>query len=106
MLDVEITGNEQAVAAAKAGFAEIAGGVRTFRQKGFDGKAVEGLVGKLLPSALPAAFNLLKSIVVKDRDLKITIEGNEFVVRDLPELEKLLDMLIARGLIAGKDLGK
>lgn len=106
MLDVEVTGSEIAVGPAKAEFSSIATDVRSFQQRNFDGKALIGLAGKILPSSLPAAFQLVKSMVVKDRDLKIAIEGNEFVVRDLTEFEKLLDILIARGLVTAKGSGK
>jgi hypothetical protein len=41
----------------------------------------------------------LKSLLVKDRDLKVIFNGNEFLVRDVSELETLLDMLSARGVV-------
>lgn len=105
MLEVELSGNKLAIETAKAELASLSQeSVRQYKHRGFAGEAgVFGLVGKILPASLPALFNLLKSLLVKDRDLKVTLDGNEFVVRDVPELENLLDMLSARGVVLRKD---
>jgi hypothetical protein len=104
MLEVEILGNKPAIDAARTELASLSQeGIRQYMHRGFAGEAgVFGLIGKILPASLPAFFNLLKSLLVKDRDLKVTFDGYEFVVRDISELEKLLDMLSARGVVVHK----
>ena len=105
MLEVEITGNKSAIEAAVAELANLSQeSVRKYEQRGFAGEAgLFGLIGKILPASLPALFNLLRSLLVRDRELKVAFDGYEFVVRDVPELEKLLDMLSARGMVLKKD---
>lgn len=100
MLEIEILGNKPATEAAKAELENLAlDGVQEYEHRGFAGEAgVFGLVAKILPQAIPAFFKLLKSLVARDRDLKVSFDGYEFVVRDVPELETLLDMLAARGV--------
>jgi hypothetical protein len=103
-VEVEITGNKLAIAAAKselAGLSQLS--VQQYEHRGFAGEAgIFGVIAKILPTAIPALFNFLKSLLAKDRDLKVSFDGNEFVVRDVPELEKLMDMLAARGVVLQK----
>jgi hypothetical protein len=100
-LEVEVSGNKQAIETAKSELESLSHeGVRQYEHRGFAGEAgLFGLIVKILPESLPALFKLLKSLLVRDRDLKVSFDGLEFVVRDVPELETLLDTLSARGLI-------
>jgi hypothetical protein len=104
MLEVEILGNEAAVDAAKPELSTLSQAeVRRFQHRGFGGEAgLFGLIGQILPETLPAIFNLLKSLLTKDRDLKVMFNGNEFVVRDISELNNLLDTLSSHGVIVQK----
>ena len=104
MLEIEVSGSKLAIEPAKAEFAGLLQITRQYEQRGFAGEAgLIGLIGKIVPASLPPLFNLLKSLLVNDRDLKVSINGNEFVVRDVPELQTLLDMLSARGVELRKD---
>ncbi|MDE5446689.1 hypothetical protein GWG65_36100 [Bradyrhizobium sp. CSA207] len=104
MLEIEISGSKMAIDPAKAELGGLLQDVRQFQHRGFAGEAgLIGLIGKIVPTALPGLFTLLKSLLVKDRDLKVSVNGNEFVVRDVPELQTLLDMLSARGVVIQKE---
>jgi hypothetical protein len=107
VLEVEIIGNGPAIEAAKAAFTSLSQvHVQQYSHRTFAGDAgVFGLIGRILPRSLEALFNLLKSLLVKDRDLKVSFDGSEFVVRDVQELEKLLDMLATRGVVVHKVQG-
>jgi hypothetical protein len=105
MLEVEFLGNGPAISQGKAEFSKIAQDVRGFQHRGLDGApGILGFIGKIVPSALPGVFNLAKSMLVNDRDLKIKIGDAEFIVRDLKELDALIELLSARGLLQRKDL--
>jgi hypothetical protein len=104
MLEIEISGSRLAIEPAKAELASLLQSIRPYEHRGFGAEAgLIGLIGKIVPASLPPLFSLLKSLLVNDRDLKVAINGNEFVVRDVPELQTLLDMLSARGVELRKD---
>jgi hypothetical protein len=101
MLDIEIFGNADAVSAARHCIGTLAQSQpRDFIHRGIAGEAaVTGILATILPHALPSLLDLLKPLVSRDRDLKLSVNGFELQVRDMPELSAVLDMLETRGIV-------
>jgi hypothetical protein len=103
VIEVEVIGNEVAINAAKAEIAQLTTvPVRDFHHKGVAGEAgVYGLLTSVLTATVPKLVEMLKGLVAKDRNLKISFNGFELVVRDIEEATDVLDLLEARGILRG-----
>jgi hypothetical protein len=89
VIEIDVIGNEAAISAAKVEIAPLATApLRSFQHKGALGEAgVYGLLTSLLPVTIPPLIEVLKRLVVSDRDLKISFNG--FVLK--------VSLLLARG---------
>ena len=101
MLQLEILGRTDAIATAKAELASFLDNVpRQFAHRGADGAAgISGLVALILPSFIPKLIEVLKGLLVRDRDLIVTINGFQFAVKDVTEAGELIKLLKDRGLL-------
>jgi len=105
MLKVEITGNDAAIAVAKAQVVPLTDtGIREYEHKGADGEpGVFGIVTSIGVRALPKLLSILKPLLDRDRNLKISFNGLELIVRDLQEASAVISLLEARGLLIRKE---
>lgn len=108
MLNLEIIGNEDTIAAVKRQMAPITGSdIRQYHHKGASGEAgVFGLVTSLSKSVLPPVLDILRFAVPRDRNLKVNINGLELVVRNVGEASEVLDLLEDRGLLPKDEDGE
>ena len=78
--------------------------VKQYRHKGLAGEAaIIGLIATISPTVIPALLNFIKSLVVKDRDLKLSFDGFDISVRDVDEGAQVLDLLTSRGILTKKE---
>jgi hypothetical protein len=105
MINIEIIGNEEAITAVKTAIALPPDTeMKQYRQRSMEGwPDIIGLVMVLSPVLLPHVFEIAKSSVIKDRDLKIKVNDLEIVVRNVSEASHLMDVLAARGIFPKKD---
>jgi hypothetical protein len=98
-MKIEIVGNEEAVSAAKDQVTALSeAGVKQYRHRGIAGEAaIIGLIATISPVVIPAILDLLKPLIAKDRNLKISFDGVEVLVRDVREGAQVLDLLTSRG---------
>jgi len=105
MLEIDIAGNAQAIAAVKEQIIAAAGGeVREYRHKGAGGESgVVGLLTSVVLPFLPDLLGFLKFALPRDRNLKIVVNGLELNVRDVGEAKDVINLLKDRGLLAAED---
>lgn len=101
MLDIEIVGNEEAIADVKQHSESLTNiKFREYEEKGADGSAgVFGLVGELSKLLLPSLLGILKRALFADRNLEVKVNGLEFKVKDIEEASEVLTLLEKRGLL-------
>jgi hypothetical protein len=101
MIEIEVIGTEAAITAAKAGISPLAtASVRAFHHQGASGDAgIYGLLTSVLSAAIPKLVEILKPLIRNDRDLKISFNGFELMVRDIKEATDVVDLLAARGIL-------
>jgi hypothetical protein len=104
MVKVEIIGNEEAISAAKEQVDALSeAGVKQYRHKGLAGEvAIIGLIATISPAVIPALLDFLKSLIVKDRNLKISFDGFDISVQDVNEVAQVLDLLASKGILPKK----
>jgi len=105
MLEIDIAGNRQAIAAIKEQIVAAArGDVREYRHKGAGGESgVVGLLTSVVLPFLPNLLELLKIALPHDRNLKIVVNGLELNVRDVGEAKDVINLLKDRGLLKADD---
>jgi hypothetical protein len=101
VIEIEVIGNEATITAAKAAIASLATApVRAFEHQGASGEGgVYGILTSVAGSAIPKLIDVVKRLALSDRDLKISFNGMELVVRDINEATQVIDLLAARGLL-------
>lgn len=74
--------------------------IREFQHRGAGGEAgVFGIVTSIPVPVLGKLLDILRRLVVADRDLKIVANGFELHVRDVKEASDVLTLLKKRGLL-------
>jgi hypothetical protein len=54
-------------------------------------------------AVLPKVLELLKPLTSRDRNLKVSVNGLDFTVRDIGEANEVLNLLSDRGLLPRED---
>ncbi|MEO8737101.1 MAG: hypothetical protein ABI380_11230 [Edaphobacter sp.] len=101
MLRLEIMGKEKIVNELNPQVIRLAASdIRQYQHRGAGGDAgVFGLMTTIAVTVIPKLVDLLKPFTARDRNLKISINGFEIVVRDIQEATDVLDLLGERGLL-------
>jgi len=101
MLEIEIIGTEHSIASARHDLPSlIDAAIREFQHRGAGGEAgVAGIVTSIPVPILGKLLDILRRLVISDRDLKIVVNGIELHVRDVKEASDVLTLLRKRGLM-------
>jgi hypothetical protein len=105
MIELDVTGSEAVIEAVKKEIDSLsAKPTRSYRHGGIAGEAgVFGVIASVATAVLPKILEVLKPLVAKDRNLKVSVNGLEFTVRDLGEANDVLNLLSDRGLLPARD---
>lgn len=101
MIDVDIVGNAEAIDFVKRQLATLPDvEIREYEEKAAAGTAgVFGLLTAVPKSMIEKVVEILRRAVQPDRDLIVKFNNVEFKVRDIAEVDAVLSLLAARGLL-------
>lgn len=101
MIDVDIVGNAEAIGLVKRHLATLPDvEIREYEEKAAAGTAgVFGLLTAVPKSMIEKVVEILRRGVRPDRDLIVKFNDFEFRVRDIAEVDALLSLLVARGVL-------